>query len=109
MARCGLVDVRVDSSACRDGTVARRGYQLVAHKIGYENFNTGNTSKNIMPVDVFMLGEGYHNNHHKFASSPNFAFRWFEIDPVYLFMRGLGFLGIVKLKPSFAKRVVTEF
>lgn len=80
-----------------------------AHKIGYENFETGNTSKNIMPVDVFMLGEGYHNNHHKFASSPNFAVRWFEIDPVYLFMRGLSFLGIVKLKPSYGKRVVTEF
>lgn len=54
-----------------------------AHKYGYTNFKVSDTSKNLMPVDVFMLGEGFHNNHHKHGSRPNFGFRWFEFDPVY--------------------------
>ena len=39
-----------------------------AHKIGYTNHDVDNTSKNLMPFDPFMLGEGYHNNHHAFGS-----------------------------------------
>lgn len=54
-----------------------------AHKIGYVNFKTKDTSKNLMPFDIFMLGEGYHNNHHVHSSSPNFAKKWYEIDPIY--------------------------
>lgn len=54
-----------------------------AHKYGYTNFKVKDTSKNLMPIDIFMLGEGFHNNHHKRASSPNFGFKWYEFDPVY--------------------------
>lgn len=54
-----------------------------AHKIGYRNFKTKDTSKNLMPFDIFMLGEGYHNNHHYYSGSPNFAKKWYEIDPIY--------------------------
>lgn len=54
-----------------------------AHKYGYTNFKVKDTSKNLMPVDILMLGEGFHNNHHKNASSPNFGFKWFEFDPIY--------------------------
>ena len=35
-----------------------------AHKYGHANFETDNTSKNLFKVDLLMLGEGYHNNHH---------------------------------------------
>jgi stearoyl-CoA desaturase (delta-9 desaturase) len=44
-----------------------------AHKYGHTNFETDNTSKNLFKVDMLMLGEGYHNNHHKFPSRSNFA------------------------------------
>ncbi|MBZ4189350.1 acyl-CoA desaturase [Niabella pedocola] len=54
-----------------------------AHKYGYINFRLGNTSRNLLVVDVLMLGESYHNNHHKKPSSVNFGSRWHEIDPVY--------------------------
>jgi stearoyl-CoA desaturase (delta-9 desaturase) len=30
-----------------------------------------------------MLGEGYHNNHHKFPSRSNFAIKKGEFDPIY--------------------------
>lgn len=54
-----------------------------AHKVGYRNFSMKNTSENLMGIDILMLGEAYHNNHHKNPSSINFGFKWHEIDPVY--------------------------
>ena len=45
------------------------------------------------------MGELFQNNHHKFAMSPNFAARWFEIDPTYQVMQVLNALGIIELKP----------
>jgi stearoyl-CoA desaturase (delta-9 desaturase) len=80
-----------------------------AHKYGYVNFQTSNTSRNLMPLDVFMLGEGYHNDHHKFPSSINFGVKWYEIDPVYPVIRVLSWVGIVKLREGALKKVAAEF
>ena len=71
---------------------------LFAHKYGYTNFEVNNTSKNLLPLDFLMLGESYHNNHHKRGNNPNFGFRWFELDPVYGVIRLFHAVGIVKLK-----------
>ncbi len=68
-----------------------------AHKYGYTNFEVKDTSKNLMPVDIFMLGEGFHNNHHKYGARPNFGVKWFEFDPVYPFIWAFDKLHIVKL------------
>jgi len=67
-----------------------------AHKYGYINFKLKNTSRNLLIVDVFMLGESYHNNHHKHPSSVNFGNRWHEIDPVYPIVLLLKWLKIIK-------------
>lgn len=69
-----------------------------AHKFGYENYETRNTSKNLLHVDILMLGESYHNNHHHNPSSVNFGVRKHEIDPVYPFILLFDKLGIVKIK-----------
>ena len=69
-----------------------------AHKYGYTNFKLKNTSKNLLPVDFLMLGEAYHNNHHKDGTSPNFGFRWFEIDPIYPVIKLFNALKIIKLR-----------
>jgi len=69
-----------------------------AHKYGYRNFEVGDTSVNFLPVDFLMMGESYHNNHHKFGSRPNFGgIRWHEIDPTYLVIRLFNKLGIIQL------------
>ena len=55
-----------------------------AHKYGYRNYEVKDTSRNILPFDFLMMGESYHNNHHKYGSRPNFGgIRWHEIDPTY--------------------------
>jgi stearoyl-CoA desaturase (delta-9 desaturase) len=44
-----------------------------------------------------MMGESYHNNHHKNGSRANFGFRWHEIDPTYLVIKILDKVGVIKL------------
>ncbi len=68
-----------------------------AHKFGYKNFILKNTSENLMMVDILMLGESYHNNHHKRPSSINFGFRWHEIDPVYPIIKLLNWLNVIQV------------
>ena len=69
-----------------------------SHKIGYRNHSTKDTSTNLFPVEVLMLGEGLHNNHHYSATRPNFAQKWFEIDPTYVSMWIMDKLKIIRLK-----------
>ena len=69
-----------------------------AHKYGYVSYKVGDTSKNLLPFDFLMLGEGYHNNHHKFGSRANFGIKWHEFDPVYPFILLFDKLGIIHLK-----------
>jgi stearoyl-CoA desaturase (Delta-9 desaturase) len=68
-----------------------------AHKYGYTNFSMKNTSQNLFSVDIFMLGESYHNNHHKHPSAVNFGKRWHELDPVYPLIKVFAWLRIIKL------------
>jgi len=69
-----------------------------AHKYGYVNFPVKDTSKNFLPVDFLMMGESYHNNHHKHGSRANFGgIRWHEIDPTYYVIRILDAVGVIKL------------
>lgn len=67
-----------------------------AHKYGYVNFKLRNTSRNLFSVDILMLGESYHNNHHKNPSAVNFGRRWYEVDPVYPVIKFFIWLSIIK-------------
>jgi len=68
------------------------------HKYGYKNHNkTGDESRNSLPVDFLTMGELFQNNHHGHPTSPNFAYRWFEIDPTYQVMRALDSMGIIEI------------
>lgn len=81
-----------------------------AHKYGYTNFKVNNTSKNLLPFDFLMLGESYHNNHHKYPSSVNFGgVRWHELDPVYFIIRIMDWLHIIHIKKNALKQVEAEF
>ena len=70
-----------------------------AHKYGYTNFDLGDTSKNFLPFDFLMLGESYHNNHHKYNHRANFGIKWFEFDPIYPIIGLFAKLKIIQLKP----------
>jgi stearoyl-CoA desaturase (delta-9 desaturase) len=45
-----------------------------------------------------MMGESYHNNHHKNGSRANFGgIRWHEIDPTYQVIKVLDRLNIIEI------------
>jgi stearoyl-CoA desaturase (delta-9 desaturase) len=68
------------------------------HKYGYSNFDNKDHSKNTLPLDFFLMGELFQNNHHKSPNRPNFAKRWFEFDPTFPVMALLNKLGIIKMR-----------
>jgi len=81
-----------------------------AHKIGYITFKVKDTSRNLMPVDILMMGEGFHNNHHTYGNRANFAFKWYEIDPTYQVIKLLNLVGIIHLprKKTFDKEFMQK-
>lgn len=72
------------------------------HKYGYSNFDNQDKSKNSLVIDFLMGGELFQNNHHKFGSRPNFAMKWFEIDPTYPVIKMLSVMRIIKMSNSLA-------
>ncbi len=69
-----------------------------AHKYGYTNYTVKDTSKNLMPWDLIMMGEGLHNNHHTHSSRANFGTKWWEFDPSYPLIKIMHWLRIIRLK-----------
>ena len=55
-----------------------------AHVIGYRTYKLKDTSTNMFPCDLLMLGESLHNNHHNNPKS-NFADKWYEFDDYHDF------------------------
>ena len=69
-----------------------------SHKFGYINFHNKDSSTNLMKLDLIMMGEGLHNNHHQYPSRANFGVKEDELDPTYPFITMLDKLGIIRLK-----------
>ena len=76
----------------------------LGHKVGYRNYDSDDNSKNTLVFDVLTMGELFQNNHHKWGQSPNFAVRWFEIDPAYQLIKVLGWVGIIDLSGAQVSR-----
>lgn len=67
----------------------------ISHLFGSRRFQTNDHSRNNALVAVLTMGEGWHNNHHRFPSSERQGFYWWEIDLTHLILKGLSFLGLV--------------
>jgi len=71
-----------------------------AHKYGYVSFKVGDTAKNLIPIDFLMMGESYHNNHHKFGGRANFGIKWHEFDPTFPIIYILNLCHVIYLKKN---------
>ena len=70
----------------------------VGHWGGYRNYETTDTSTNIVPWGILIGGEELHNNHHAFAASAKFSSRWWEFDLGWVYIRGLQLLGMARIR-----------
>jgi stearoyl-CoA desaturase (delta-9 desaturase) len=70
------------------------------HLWGNRRFNTTDDSRNSFILALITLGEGWHNNHHRYQSSTRNGFYWWEIDPTYYGLKLLSWTGFIwGLKP----------
>jgi stearoyl-CoA desaturase (delta-9 desaturase) len=68
----------------------------LAHVFGRRRYETGDGSRNSLALALVTLGEGWHNNHHFYASSANQGFFWWEVDVSYYVLRLLAALRVVR-------------
>jgi len=67
----------------------------LAHRFGSRPFETRDNSRNNLFVAAIMMGEGFHNNHHRFPGSARFGFERWQIDVGYWALVVLDKVGIV--------------
>lgn len=68
------------------------------HKYGYRNFDSTDKSRNTFVWDIFLFGELFQNNHHHRPNQPNFAMKWYEIDPTYPIIKLLNAMHVIRLR-----------
>jgi stearoyl-CoA desaturase (delta-9 desaturase) len=67
----------------------------LAHVFGKRRFKTTDDSRNSLILAMITLGEGWHNNHHRYQYSARQGFYWWEIDISYYLLKALSWVGIV--------------
>lgn len=55
----------------------------VTHMFGSRRFDTQDDSRNSLILALLTMGEGWHNNHHRYPISTRQGFYWWEIDVTY--------------------------
>jgi stearoyl-CoA desaturase (delta-9 desaturase) len=67
----------------------------VSHLWGPRRFQTKDFSRNNAMVAFLTMGEGWHNNHHRYPSSERQGFYWWEMDMTHYVLTLLSWFGIV--------------
>jgi stearoyl-CoA desaturase (delta-9 desaturase) len=67
----------------------------LCHMFGSVRYQTTDTSRNSLALALLTLGEGWHNNHHYYATSTRMGFFWWEVDLTYYVLKLLSLLGLV--------------
>ena len=73
-----------------------------SHRLGgYRNFDTPDDSRNNRVIAVVLLGEGWHNNHHRRPRAARHGTRRTEPDPIHGVLRLLAGVGLIRdLQPG---------
>ena len=72
----------------------------LAHLMGRRRYETDDNSRNSLILALITLGEGWHNNHHRYMSSTRQGFYWWEVDISYYVLKGISWTGIIwNLRP----------
>jgi len=67
----------------------------VNHMFGSRRFETVDESRNNPFTAFFAVGEGWHNNHHRFQRAARNGFYWWEYDLTWYTIRAMAAVGLV--------------
>lgn len=65
------------------------------HLKGRRRYDTPDDSRNSAWLALATLGEGWHNNHHRYPLSARQGFFWWEFDPTWYALRLLAAVGLI--------------
>lgn len=68
----------------------------LGHIWGKKRFSTRDESRNNAFLALLTLGEGWHNNHHRWAVSCRQGFYWWELDITWMILKMMSWVGIVR-------------
>ena len=66
----------------------------VNHMFGSRRFDTIDESRNNAFTAFFAVGEGWHNNHHRYQRAARNGFYWWEFDPTWYVIRAMAAVGL---------------
>jgi len=66
----------------------------VNHLFGSRRFETIDESRNNVLTAIFAVGEGWHNNHHRYQRAARNGFYWWEFDPTFYAIKLMNLLGL---------------
>lgn len=67
----------------------------LAHVWGTRDYQTDDDSRNSWLLTLITLGEGWHNNHHRYPHSVRQGFRWWQLDITYYGLKLLAWTGLI--------------
>ncbi len=67
----------------------------MAHLIGTRRYKTTDESRNSFLIALVTMGEGWHNNHHRYPGVTRQGFFWWEIDMTYYLLKLMSWCGLI--------------
>ena len=80
----------------------------VNHMFGSRRFETIDESRNNAVTAFFAVGEGWHNNHHRYQRSARNGFYWWEFDPTWYVIRLMKIVGLAWDVKTVPQRIYEE-
>lgn len=78
----------------------------LAHRFGRQRFATGDDSRNNPWLAIITLGEGWHNNHHRYPAAARQGFYWWEYDMTWYLLKAMAAVGLVWDLKGVPRRVI---
>ena len=66
-----------------------------AHMWGSRRYSTSDTSRNNFFLAIVTMGEGWHNNHHRYPGAERNGFFWYEIDVTHYLLTIMSWFGLI--------------
>jgi stearoyl-CoA desaturase (Delta-9 desaturase) len=80
----------------------------VNHLFGSRRFETQDESRNNPITAFFAVGEGWHNNHHRFQRSARNGFYWWEFDVTWYVIKAMAAVGLAWDVQGVPERIYAE-
>jgi stearoyl-CoA desaturase (delta-9 desaturase) len=80
----------------------------VNHLFGSRRFDTHDESRNNAVTAIFAVGEGWHNNHHRYQRAARNGFYWWEVDVTWYTIRAMELVGLAWGLQAVPDRIYAE-